>query len=102
MGRVRRLLGIILLLSMMMVREGWGGGIGGPLDGWLLSWVAFVQGLGVVMFITGLAGAAWAQLSHTYGSMISWALAAAVTGGIFAAGPIIAAQLGLVAGATLP
>ncbi len=77
-------------------------GLGIPLDGFLTSWQGWVIGLGIVLFITGLAGWAGEKFNTPYQPMLAGSMALFTNAGLLGGGLVLAGALGLTAGATLP
>lgn len=95
-------LGVTLAGLVFGVESGMAGGIGIPLDGFLGQWQAWVIGLGVVLFITGLAGFIGEKFNTPYQPMLAGTMTMFVNAGLFGGGLVFAGLVGLVTGATLP
>ena len=78
------------------------GGLGIPLDGFLTQWQTWVIGLGIVLFITGLAGWAGEKFNTPYQPMLAGSMSLFTNAGLLGGGLVLAGLLGLTAGATLP
>jgi hypothetical protein len=103
MGKKMRLavLGALILLGVG-VESGHAAGLGIPMDQFLTTWQAWVIGLGIVLFITGLAGWAGEKFNTPYQPMLAGSMSLFTNAGLFGGGLVIAGLLGLTAGATLP
>jgi hypothetical protein len=100
----RRLRSVPFWLALFAVGVGSSeaAGLGIPLDGFLTTWQAWVIGLGIVLFITGLAGWAGEKFNTPYQPMLAGAMGFFTTAGLLGGGSVIAGLLGLAVGATLP
>src|SRR5215471_2572381 len=78
------------------------GGLGIPLDAFLTQWQAWVIGLGIILFITGLAGWAGEKFNTPYQPMLAGSMSLFTNAGLLGGGLVLAGLLGLTAGATLP
>ena len=78
------------------------GGLGLPIDTFLTRWQAWVIGLGIVMFITGLAGWAGEKFNTPYQPMLAGSMTLFTNAGLLGGGLVLAGLVGLVAGGTLP
>jgi len=99
---VRRGVGWGSVLLVVSVRLASAGGLGIPLDGFLTTFVTFVTGLGTLIFLLGLGSYVYQWISVPHSPLLGNSLTMMVLGGLFGGGPIIATQLGLLAGAVLP
>jgi hypothetical protein len=72
------------------------------LDGFLTTFVTFVTGLGTLIFLLGLGSYVYQWISVPHSPLLGNSLTMMVLGGLFGGGPVIATQLGLLAGAVLP
>ena len=95
-------LGIALTGLVVGVESGLAGGLGIPLDGFLTQWQAWVIGLGIILFITGLAGWAGEKFNTPYQPMLAGSMSLFTNAGLLGGGLVLAGLLGLTAGATLP
>lgn len=77
-------------------------GLGIPLDGFMTSWQQWVIGLGIIFFITGLAGWAGEKFNTPYQPALAGSMGFFTTAGLLGGGSILAGLIGLVPGATLP
>ena len=105
MTRWRRTgIGLVVLVARVVGLPGvsLAGGLGIPLDGFLTSWQSWVIGLGIVLFITGLAGWAGEKFNTPYQPMLAGSMGIFTTAGLLGGGLTIAGLMGLTAGATLP
>ena len=93
---------VTLAILGISVVSGEAAGLGIPLDGFLTTWQAWVIGLGIVLFITGLAGWAGEKFNTPYQPMLAGTMSLFTTAGLLGGGLVIAGILGLTAGATLP
>jgi hypothetical protein len=78
------------------------GGLGIPLDTFLTQWQAWVIGLGIVLFITGLAGWAGEKFNTPYQPALAGSMSLFTNAGLLGGGLVLAGLLGLTTGATLP
>jgi hypothetical protein len=92
--------GVVLLV--LSVRWASAGGLGIPLDGFLTTFLTFVTGLGSLIFLLGLGSYVYQWISVPHSPLLGNSLTMMVLGGLFGGGPVIATQLGLLAGAVLP
>src|SRR5215510_5860092 len=92
--------GVALLLLGARVASA--GGLGIALDGFLATFLTFVTGLGIIIFMLGLGSYTYQWISVPHSPLLGNSLTMMVLGGIFGGGPIIATQLGLLSGAVLP
>jgi hypothetical protein len=95
-------LGLAVALLGVGGEPGQAAGLGIPLDGFLTTWQAWVIGLGIVLFITGLAGWAGEKFNTPYQPMLAGSMSLFTNAGLLGGGLVIAGILGLTAGATLP
>jgi hypothetical protein len=95
-------LGVALAALVFGVESGLAGGLGIPLDGFLTQWQAWVIGLGIILFITGLAGWAGEKFNTPYQPMLAGSMSLFTNAGLLGGGLVLAGLLGLTAGATLP
>jgi hypothetical protein len=99
----RQQLGSLVVLIMLgLTRLAYAGGLGIALDGFLATFTLFVTGLGTLIFLLGLGSYVYQWISVPHSPLLGNSLTMMVLGGLFGGGPIIATQLGLVAGAVLP
>jgi len=89
-------------LMLGQVQMSHAAGLGIPLDGFLTTWQAWVIGLGIVLFITGLAGWAGEKFNTPYQPMLAGSMSLFTNAGLLGGGLVVAGLLGLTAGATLP
>jgi hypothetical protein len=106
-GRLRKWavsgLGTALAVLLYGVGTGTAGGLGIPLDQFLSQWQTWVIGLGIVLFITGLAGWAGEKFNTPYQPMLAGTMSLFTNAGLLGGGLVLAGLLGLaVGGATLP
>src|SRR5215510_9063271 len=105
-GRLRKWLASGLGVALIGLVFGSGaaraGGLGIPLDAFLTQWQAWVIGLGIILFITGLAGWAGEKFNTPYQPMLAGSMSLFTNAGLLGGGLVLAGLLGLVAGATLP
>jgi hypothetical protein len=92
--------GVVLLV--LSVRWASAGGLGIPLDAFLATFLLFVTGLGTIIFLLGLGSYVYQWISVPHSPLLGNSLTMMVLGGLFGGGPVIATQLGLLAGAVLP
>src|SRR5882672_4425473 len=99
----RRVKGLSLALVLLLgsVTSSLAGGLGIPLDGFLTQWQGWVIGLGIILFITGLAGWAGEKFNTPYQPMLAGSMGIFTTAGLLGGGLTIAGLMGLTAGATL-
>ena len=95
-------LGAMVVALVVGVESGMAGGLGIPLDTFLTSWQAWVIGIGIVLFITGLAGWAGEKFNTPYQPMLAGSMSLFTNAGLLGGGTIIAGLVGLTVGATLP
>ena len=95
-------LGVALAALVVGVESGMAGGLGIPLDAFLTQWQAWVIGLGIILFITGLAGWAGEKFNTPYQPMLAGSMSLFTNAGLLGGGLVLAGLLGLTAGATLP
>jgi hypothetical protein len=100
--RGRNLGSVVVLVTLLMARAAWAGGLGIPLDGFLTTFVVFITGLGALIFLLGLASYVYQWISVPHSPLLGNSLTMMVLGGLFGGGPVIATQLGLLTGAVLP
>jgi hypothetical protein len=91
-----------VMVTLLVARVAWAGGLGIPLDGFLATFVVFVTGLGTLIFLLGLGSYVYQWISVPHSPLLGNSLTMMVLGGLFGGGPIIATQLGLLTGAVLP
>jgi hypothetical protein len=102
-GRLRKWLASGLGAALVFgVESGMAGGLGIPLDAFLTQWQAWVIGLGIILFITGLAGWAGEKFNTPYQPMLAGSMSLFTNAGLLGGGLVLAGLLGLTAGATLP
>jgi hypothetical protein len=106
-GRLRKWvasgLGVALAALVFGVESGMAGGLGIPLDAFLTQWQTWVIGIGIVLFITGLAGWAGEKFNTPYQPMLAGTMSLFTNAGLLGGGLVLAGLLGLaVGGATLP
>jgi hypothetical protein len=92
--------GVVLLL--LAAQAAHAGALGIALDGFLATFLTFITGLGVLIFMLGLGSYTYQWISVPHSPLLGNSLTMMVLGGIFGGGPIIATQLGLLQGAVLP
>jgi hypothetical protein len=100
--RARNRVSVAVLVTLLVARAAWAGGLGIPLDGFLTTFVTFVTGLGTLIFLLGLGSYVYQWISVPHSPLLGNSLTMMVLGGLFGGGPVIATQLGLLAGAVLP
>jgi hypothetical protein len=100
--RTRTIVSWGLVLLLVSPRFASAGGLGIPLDGFLTTFLTFVTGLGTLIFLLGLGSYVYQWISVPHSPLLGNSLTMMVLGGLFGGGPIIATQLGLLAGAVLP
>jgi hypothetical protein len=100
--RARNRVSVVVLVTLLVARAAWAGGLGIPLDGFLTTFVTFVTGLGTLIFLLGLGSYVYQWISVPHSPLLGNSLTMMVLGGLFGGGPVIATQLGLLAGAVLP
>jgi hypothetical protein len=93
---------IAVMVTLLVVRAAWAGGLGIPLDGFLATFVVFVTGLETLIFLLGLGSYVYQWISVPHSPLLGNSLTMMVLGGLYGGGPIIATQLGLLTGAVLP
>lgn len=91
----------VALMTVVAVNLAWAGGLGIALDGFLVTFMNFVIGLGVIMFLLGLGSYVYQWISVPHSPLLGNSLTMMVLGGLFGGGTVIATQLGLVSGAVL-
>jgi hypothetical protein len=106
-GRLRKWItssvGVALAALVFGVKTGMAGGLGIPLDAFLTQWQTWVIGIGIVLFITGLAGWAGEKFNTPYQPMLARTMSLFTNAGLLGGGLVLAGLLGLaVGGATLP
>src|SRR5262245_9479538 len=105
-GRLRKWtvsgLGRALAVLIYGVNTGTAGGLGIPLDAFLSQWQTWVIGLGIVLFITGLAGWAGEKFNTPYQPMLAGTMSLFTNAGLLGGGLVLTGLLRLTAGATLP
>jgi hypothetical protein len=94
--------GVLALVVVGLPGMSLAGGLGIPLDGFLTTWQTWVIGLGIVLFITGLAGWAGEKFNTPYQPMLAGSMSLFANAGLLGGGLVLAGLLGLTAGATLP
>jgi hypothetical protein len=100
--RTRNIMSWGLVLLVLSARFASAGGLGIPLDWFLTTFVTFVTGLGSLIFLLGLGSYVYQWISVPHSPLLGNSLTMMVLGGLFGGGPVIATQLGLLAGAVLP
>lgn len=100
--RSQNYVSLAILVSLVMARAAYAGGLGIALDGFLTTFMNFVIGLGVIIFLLGLGSYVYQWISVPHSPLLGNSLTMMVLGGLFGGGTVIASQLGLVAGAVLP
>jgi hypothetical protein len=100
--RARNRVSVAVLVTLLVARAAWAGGLGIPLDSFLTTFVTFVTGLGTLIFLLGLGSYVYQWISVPHSPLLGNSLTMMVLGGLFGGGPVIATQLGLLAGAVLP
>jgi hypothetical protein len=100
--RARNRINFAVLVTLLVARAAWAGGLGIPLDGFLTMFVTFVTGLRTLIFLLGLGSYVYQWISVPHSPLLGNSLTMMVLGGLFGGGPIIATQLGLLTGAVLP
>src|SRR5215813_5829846 len=93
---------VALGLLLLSANVSFAAGLGIPLDAFLTQWQAWVIGLGIILFITGLAGWAGEKFNTPYQPMLAGSMSLFTNAGLLGGGLVLAGLLGLVAGATLP
>jgi hypothetical protein len=93
---------LAVLVSILLVKSAIAGGLGIPLDGFLTTFLTFVTGLGSLIFMLGLGSYVYQWISVPHSPLLGNSLTMMVLGGIFGGGPLIATQLGMLAGAVIP
>jgi hypothetical protein len=76
-------------------------GLGIPLDGFLVTLLTFITGLGLLMFTAGAASWGYNYLTSPHTPLLSGTVNLMVGGGILGGAGIIGAALGLTSGAVL-
>src|SRR5215468_7103287 len=74
------------------------GGLGIPLDAFLTQWQAWVIGLGIILFITGLAGWAGEKFNTPYQPMLAGSMSLFTNAELLGGGLVLAGLLGLTTG----
>jgi hypothetical protein len=93
---------IFMVVAMLLVAvQGHAGGLGIALDSFLSTFMTFVIGLGTIIFLLGLGSYVYQWISVPHSPLLGNSLTMMVLGGLFGGGPVIATQLGLLAGAVL-
>lgn len=100
--RGRNIVSWMVVLLVCSARFASAGGLGIALDGFLATFLMFVTGLGSIIFMLGLGSYVYQWISVPHSPLLGNSLTMMVLGGLFGGGPIIATQLGLIAGALLP
>ena len=100
--RARTLVSWLMVFVLCSARFASTGGLGIALDGFLAQFLLFVTGLGTIIFLLGLGSYVYQWISVPHSPLLGNSLTMMVLGGLFGGGPIIATQLGLIAGALLP
>ena len=89
-GRMRKWLasglGAMLVALVVGVESGMAGGLGIPLDTFLTQWQAWVIGLGIILFITGLAGWAGEKFNTPYQPMLAGSMSLFTNAGLLGGG----------------
>jgi hypothetical protein len=98
-GRTIATLAVLLLLAQ--VRFAAAAGLGIPLDGFLTTLLAFITGLGLLMFTAGAASWGYNYLTSPHTPLLSGTINLMVGGGILGGAGIIGAAIGLTSGAVL-
>lgn len=89
-------------LTLLSVKVASAGGLGIALDGFLITFMTFVTGLGTLIFLLGLGSYVYQWISVPHSPLLGNSLTMMVLGGLFGGGTVIATQLGLLQGAVLP
>lgn len=92
----------VMMLMLLLAQAATAGGLGIALDGFLTTFMTFVIGLGTIIFLLGLGSYVYQWISVPHSPLLGNSLTMMVLGGLFGGGPVIATQLGLIAGAVLP
>jgi hypothetical protein len=90
-----------VIITLLMVRMSWAGGLGIALDGFIQTFMQFVIGLGTIIFLLGLGSYVYQWISVPHSPLLGNSLTMMVLGGLFGGGTVIATQLGLIQGALL-
>jgi len=90
-----------VLLLLVQVRWAAASGLGIPLDGFLITLLTFITGLGLLMFTAGAASWGYNYLTSPHTPLLSGTINLMVGGGILGGVGIIGAALGLTTGAVL-
>jgi hypothetical protein len=98
-GRTIATLAVLLLLAQ--VRLAAAAGLGIPLDGFLVTLLTFITGLGLLMFTAGAASWGYNYLTSPHTPLLSGTINLMVGGGILGGAGIIGAAIGLTSGAVL-
>jgi hypothetical protein len=102
MKRILLTASLVVLYQLFQLNPAFAGGLGIPLDGFLTTFLTFVTGLGTLIFLLGLGSYVYQWISVPHSPLLGNSLTMMVLGGLFGGGPVIATQLGLLAGAVLP
>jgi hypothetical protein len=98
-GRTIATLAVLLVLAQ--ARFAAAAGLGIPLDGFLTTLLAFITGLGLLMFTAGAASWGYNYLTSPHTPLLSGTINLMVGGGILGGAGIIGAAIGLTSGAVL-
>ena len=105
-GRLRKRiasgLGVALAALVLGLATGEAGSLGLAFDSFKTQWQAWVIGLGIILFITGLAGWAGEKFNTPYQPMLAGSMSLFTNAGLLGGGLILAGLLGLTTGAILP
>jgi hypothetical protein len=93
---------LMAIVCLLMVSKAHAAGLGIALDGFLTQFMAFIIGLGTLIFLLGLGSYVYQWISVPHSPLLGNSLTMMVLGGLFGGGPVIATQLGLLTGAILP
>jgi hypothetical protein len=62
--RSRNHASVAVMVTLLVARAAWAGGLGIPLDGFLTLFVTFVTGLGTLIFLLGLGSYVYQWVRH--------------------------------------
>ena len=101
-GRIGQVVALSMVALGLSALTAEAGGLGIPMDGFIVSFTDTIVGLGWPIGLLGLAGWAGAHLNNTFGALIGGSINLFATAGLLGGGVTIMGLLGLAAGAVLP
>jgi hypothetical protein len=79
--RARNHISLAVMLTLLLARVAWAGGLGIALDGFLQTFTQFVIGLGVIIFLLGLGSYVYQWISVPHSPLLGNSLTMMVLGG---------------------